>query len=613
MPASFAGPSCASRAIDLECGTAIVRPQLLACDQPRRSSTAPSSSARDLFDRGHHRPDGRRTSDAAGRGLVADAGAALVGAAAADRGGAAAAAAEWNATAAASRGATSACTSCSASRPRHAGCGGGGRSAAAAELRRAGPAREPAGAPPARLGVGPEVLVGFCLRAVPGHGGGAARGAEGGRRVPAARPELPGRPAGVHGGGCGPAGAAGAAQPLRDSLAPPAVTVLCLDERQLSGIARQTRATPAGRSLPRQPGLRHLHLRLDRAAEGRPGRARGAGQLLRWRSRGVCRLEPRSVLAVHSSLAFDLTSTDLWGCCCRSWRRRIDAGRRREAPRATASAISLATGVPMVERRRRTSSCCRAAGCRVGAAGRLRALASAARRCRREPGSVAPAAAGDRALINGTGRPRPRSAAPHRSRRERRLGAISIGGRSPTPAARARTAAEPSPLGGTGELCIGGAGLARGYLDRPELTAERFVPATPSALAPRRGSTGPAISRAACRTEISSTSDASTTRSRSAGSVSSSGRSSRSLGLHPLVRETIVLAREDSPGDKRLVAYVVAEADRQAIVEELKELPRGQASRLHGARLASSCWARCRSRQRQGRPARAPRARDRPR
>src|SRR5205823_10617422 len=35
---------------------------------------------------------------------------------------------------------------------------------------------------------------------------------------------------------------------------------------------------------------------------------------------------------------------------------------------------------------------------------------------------------------------------------------------------------EPLPLGGVGELHIGGMGLSRGYLNRPELTAERFIP-----------------------------------------------------------------------------------------------------------------------------------------
>lgn len=133
---------------------------------------------------------------------------------------------------------------------------------------------------------------------------------------------------------------------------------------------------------------------------------------------------------------------------------------------------------------------------------------------------------------------------------------------------------QPVPIGVPGELYIGGRGVGQGYLHRPDLTAEKFIP-NPFSNEPD--------------TRLYKTGDLA--RYLSDGNIEYIGRIDQqvkirgfrielgeieaAIGEHPNVREAAVIVREDTPGNKRLVAYLVA-SDQSTNPDDLRSFLKQQ-------------------------------------
>ncbi|GFM76939.1 non-ribosomal peptide synthetase [Pseudomonas cichorii] len=129
---------------------------------------------------------------------------------------------------------------------------------------------------------------------------------------------------------------------------------------------------------------------------------------------------------------------------------------------------------------------------------------------------------------------------------------------------------QPTPVGVAGEINIGGVGVARGYLNLPELSAGRFVrdpfSTDPDARLYKTGDLGRWLDNGAV--EYIGRNDFQV---KIRGQRIELGEIEAKLALHEAIKEAVVLARDEASGEKRLVAYFTSTSDSPLDIRELRD------------------------------------------
>jgi amino acid adenylation domain-containing protein len=416
------------------------------------------------------------------------------------------------------------------------------------------------------LGVGPEVLVGICAERSPEMVV-ALLGVlkAGGAYVPL-DPSYPRERLAFMLDDSG--AAVLLAQPHLRALLPEGARVVGLDPRD-EDFAHESDRDPPSVATPENLA----YVIYTSGSTGRPKGAmiahRGLSNYLAWCTRAYDVAAGQGA-PVHSSISFDLTITGLFAPLLAG--RRVDLAREEVGVEALAAALRAGGDYSLVKL---TPAHLQLLGRTLRpeeAAGRTRAFIIGGEPLTAEMVAFWQEHAPETELVNEYG---PTEAVVgccvHRIPRGRRAeGAIPIG----RPIANTQlyvldSRLRPVPVGVPGELYIGGAGVARGYLRRPSLTAERFLPdpfgSRPGGRLYRTGDL--ARWRPDGELEFLGRAD---DQVKIRGYRIELGEVESALRRHPAIREAAVVAREDTPGDRRLVAYVVADEPSPPDAAELR-------------------------------------------